>query len=203
MFRAIATELKEHAPFTVFGAATGVVLMAVLVLAKAPPAGIEPFFEAAHGLHIFVSALATASMFRRYRRGIALGVLVGLAGAVGIGTLSDIILPYLGGRLVGAQMQMHLPIAEHWWLIVPLALLGVGWGLARPHTKLPHGGHVLLSTWASLFYLTAHGQAAWLPRLPLVLVVLFVAVWVPCCVSDIVFPLLFVRDGERHEGHGH
>jgi hypothetical protein len=51
----------------------------------------------------------------------------------------------------------------------------------------------LLSTWASLFYFTAFGTAAWLPLLPLILVFLFISVWIPCCLSDIVFPLLFVR----------
>jgi hypothetical protein len=54
-----------------------------------------------------------------------------------------------------------------------------------------------LSTRASLFYLTAFGATDWLPLLPLVFVVLFFAVWVPCCTSDIVFPLLF-RKGPQH-----
>ena len=99
-------------------------------------------------------------------------------------------------------MAYHVPFIEHWWLINPVALIGVAAGLSGTRTKIPHAGHVLLSTWASLFYLTAHGQADWLPLLPLVLAVLFVAVWVPCCVGDIVFPLLFVGKGSR-EGRGH
>jgi hypothetical protein len=28
-----------------------------------------------------------------------------------------------------------------------------------------------------------------------IFVFLFLAVWLPCCLSDIVFPLLFVREG--------
>ena len=43
-----------------------------------------------------------------------------------------------------------------------------------------------------------------------VFVTLFIAIWVPCCVSDIVFPLLFVRSDielERacpnHRYHSH
>jgi len=30
---------------------------------------------------------------------------------------------------------------------------------------------------------------------------LFIAVWLPCCFSDIVFPLLFVRVDGAHLGH--
>jgi hypothetical protein len=32
---------------------------------------------------------------------------------------------------------------------------------------------------------------------------LFIAVWIPCCFSDIVFPLFFVREGEAHHHHHH
>jgi hypothetical protein len=32
-------------------------------------------------------------------------------------------------------------------------------------------------------------------------IVLFLAVWLPCCVSDIVFPLLFVGPDGKHEPH--
>lgn len=52
---------------------------------------------------------------------------------------------------------------------------------------------MLLSTWASLFYFTAFGTASWVPLLPLIFVFLFLAVWLPCCLSDIAFPLLFIR----------
>jgi len=53
----------------------------------------------------------------------------------------------------------------------------------------------MLSTWASLFYFAAFATAEWLPLLPVIFVFLFIAVLLPCCLSDIVFPLLFVRKG--------
>ena len=47
----------------------------------------------------------------------------------------------------------------------------------------------------------AHAQvASWLPLLPFVFIVFFVAVWVPCCLSDIIFPLLFVEENGTVEG---
>ena len=215
MFRRILQELKAHAPFTLLGSLTGVVVMVIVVLTKLPPARLEPVFEGFHTGHVLLSAIVTAGLYRRYRTNIAACVLIGFVGSVGIATLSDIIFPHHGGALLleltgehHGMHDLHLPFIDEWWLINPAALIGVGIGIAWPKTKVPHAGHVLLSTWASLFYLVVHSQAevSWLPRLPLVLVVLFIAVWLPCCVSDIVFPLLFVGKQAReqgHEGHEH
>lgn len=249
MLKRILHELKTHAPFTLFGAATGIVLMVLIVVARVRSATIEPAFLLFHAGHVFLSAIVTAGMYRRYRKGLLAGILVGFVGSVGIATLSDVVFPHHGGLLMlrvtgvehrldaqdaeahedraqeagheerareeeearedpgheGHERDMHIAFIDHWWLINPLALIGVAIGLWKPMTKVPHAGHVLLSTWASLFYLVAYGNAGlnWLPLLPLVFVVLFVAVWLPCCVSDIVFPLLFVGKEGLEEGHHH
>ena len=198
----ILSELKRHAPFTAAGAVTGIVVMVVLVVAKTPQNVSEGFFDVFHPLHVLLSAMVTASLYRRYRRNVPLLFVIGYLGSVGIATISDIILPYLGGRLLGAEMHFHLGFIDKWWLVNPLALAGISIAFWKPTTRVPHFGHVLLSTWASLFYLTAHGEANWLPLLPAIFLVLFVAVWFPCCLSDIIFPLLFV--GKTSEGeHAH
>ena len=197
--RRVLTELKRHAPFTSLGALTGVGVMVALVLLRIPHETSALVFDVLHPMHVLFSAVVTAALYRRYKRNLLFTVIIGYVGSVGIGTLSDIVLPYLGGRLMGAHMHLHIGFIEHWWLVNPLALAGVGLALWRPWTKLPHTGHMFLSTWASLFYLTAHGEAEWLPLLPVIFVVLFVAVWLPCCLSDIIFPLLFVgKAGEEH-----
>jgi len=74
-----------------------------------------------------------------------------------------------------------------------MALVGIAIGYWKPTTRFPHYGHVLLSTWASLFYFTAFGIARWIPLLHFVFLFLLLAVLIPCCLSDIVFPLLFTR----------
>lgn len=201
----IGAELKQHAPFTAVGAVTGVVIMSLVVATKLPHETSKVIFHVLHPAHVLLSAIVTTALFRRYRKSLLLTVVIGYVGSVGIGTLSDIVMPHLGGLLVGAEMDhVHIGFIEHWWLINPLALAGIAIALWWPHTKLAHSGHVFLSTWASLFYLTAHGQAAWLPLLPAVFAVLFIAVWVPCCLSDIVFPLLFVgREAAAEHTHGY
>ncbi len=202
----IGAELRSHAPFTLFGALTGILLMAGLVLANPSPGELKPVFSGLHAIHVVLSAIVTTGLYRRYHSNLAYAAVIGLVGAVGIATLSDVLFPHHGAALVlratgadGQHIHLHIAAIEHWYIILPSALIGVAIGCIWPRTKVSHAGHVLLSTWASLFYVVAHSSPDidWLPRMPLMLIVFFVAVWVPCCVSDIVFPMLFVKNNSK------
>jgi len=193
MGKRIARELKEHMPFTALGALAGILVMATVVLTNVPHHVSHTVFHTLHPVHVLLSALVTTAMYVRYKKGkIWAAVLIGWTGAISIGTLSDAMIPYLGGRLLQAQMEFHVPFMEHWWISL-VALAGAGIGCWRQTTRIPHFGHVLVSTWASLFYITAFGTAEWIPLLPFIFLILFIAVWIPCCLSDIAYPLLFVR----------
>jgi len=52
---------------------------------------------------------------------------------------------------------------EKWWLVNPLAFLGIAIAWFWPHARLPHAAHVWLSTWASLFHMTMAASAQRLP----------------------------------------
>ena len=194
MLKIIARELKSHAPFTFFGALTGIMAMLIIVLGKVPSEISCRIFYVLHPVHVVLSALATTAMYRLHKGKILPAIIIGYTGSVGIATLSDIVSPYMGGILLGAKMELHFGFIEKWWLVNPLALLGVAIAILKPATKFSHSGHVLLSTWASLFYLAAFGEANWISFLLPVSLILFVAVWIPCCVSDIVFPLFFAKE---------
>jgi len=194
MLRRIASELAKHAPFTAFGAITGTIIMAIIVFGSVPSSISQATFYTLHPAHVVLSALVTTALYKKYSNGkIWAAILIGYFGSIGIATISDALVPYLGGTLFGVEMEFHLPFIEKWWLINPLALIGIAIGHLRPATKFPHSGHVLLSTWASLFYFAAFGTAYWLPLLPAIFLFLFLSVWIPCCLSDIVLPLLFIR----------
>lgn len=194
MLKRIANELREHVLFTALGAVTGIIIMVIIVLAKVTAPISQTIFYTLHPLHVTFSALATTAMYKKYSNGrVWKAILIGYFGSIGIATLSDAIIPYLGGVLLNIEIEFEVPFIEKWWLVNPLALIGIAIGYFRPTTKIPHSAHVLLSTWASLFYFTAFGVAQWIPLLPLIFLFLFLAVWLPVCVSDIVFPLLFVR----------
>jgi len=127
----------------------------------------------------------------------------------GIGTLSDSLIPYVGEVLLGMRIESHahehagfaeeahIGFIEGWYIVIPAALVGVLIAFFKPRTKVPHAGHVLLSTWASSF----HMLMAMDGNISVVKMVgsfgfLFLAVLLPCCVSDIVFPLLFVKSSD-------
>ncbi len=201
MIRHIATELKEHIPFTALGAISGIIIMVIIVLANVTPQISQIAFSTFHPLHVLLSAMVTTAMFKKHGNGkLWAAIAIVYTGAIGIATLSDSIIPYLGGALLGVQMEFHIGFIQEWWLVNPLALIGIAIGYLRPTTKFPHYGHVLLSTWASLFYFTAFGIANWIPLLPIIFLFLFLAVWLPCCISDIVFPLLFTGKVASPEG---
>lgn len=89
---------------------------------------------------------------------------------------------------------IHLGFIEDWYIVNPAAILGVLIAYLIPRTKFPHAGHVLISTWASSAHIlmNSSGEIS-ISMVSAVFVVLFIAVWLPCCISDIVFPLLFVK----------
>ena len=193
MGKRIVTELVHHVPFTAAGAVSGIIIMVIIVFGNVPSHISHTAFYTLHPLHVVVSALATSAMYRKYSHGkIWVVILVGYLGSIGIATISDAIIPYLGGALLDIEMELHVPFIEKWWINL-LALIGIALGYWKQTTKVPHFGHVLLSTWASLFYFTAFGIAHWIPLLHFIFLFLFLSVWLPCCLSDIVFPLLFAR----------
>ena len=201
MLRRIISELKRHAPFTALGALTGSAVMAIIVFGDVPSEISHTIFYILHPLHVILSALVTTAMYAKYRKAKLWAViLIGWTGSIGIATISDAVIPYLGGSLLHAQMEFHVPFIEKWWINL-LALGGIAIGLRKQTTRVPHAGHVLLSTWASLFYFTSFGIANWIPLLPFVFLFLFLAVWIPCCTSDIVYPLLFIRRSAKSPLH--
>lgn len=171
------------------------------------PSGISyNIFYVLHPLHVVLSALVTASMYEHYRCGkmkvkcnLFVLLAIGYFGSVGIATLSDSIIPYLGEVMLNLPNRgLHIGFIEHWWIVNPAAFLGVAIAYYWPRTKFPHAGHVLLSTWASLFHIimALGGTINWFLSIA-IFFFLFLAVWVPCCVSDIVFPLLFVGEHDH------
>jgi hypothetical protein len=198
MLKRIAKELKEHMPFTALGAASGIVIIVIIIFGHVPSHVTYTIFYTLHPIHIVLSALATTAMYARYRRcKLWSALLIGWTGSIGIATVSDAIIPYFGGALLHIPMEFEIPFIEKPWVNLA-ALAGIAICYWKPTTKMPHFGHVLLSTWASLLYFTSFSPtsfdvANWIPLLPFIFLFLFLSVWIPCCTSDIVYPLLFVR----------
>lgn len=272
--RHILAELKGHAPFTIFGAVMGIVFMLVFSALGKPDA--ENLFRIFHPAHVILSAMVTASLFRIHekKRHILVVFIVGYTGSVGIATLSDSVVPYIGENLLGLNVPthadlhtcgsshtghaekhedharssakvhihtescdhpaqnvssadhdkqpacgsrdnnirpaehsghaepahqhqgkngLHLGFIEDWYIVNPAAILGVLIAFFIPRSKCPHAAHVLISTWASSAHILMNSTGQFSTGdIAGIFVVLFIAVWLPCCISDIIFPLLFV-----------
>ena len=197
MLRLIAHELRHHAAFTVLGAASGIILMLVIIWSDSLQAVVgasDTVFYTLHPLHVVASAAATTAMYRKYVSGRLLPtIVIGYVGAVGLATLSDSVFPYLAELVLGLpKAEPHIGFIEQWQIVNPAAFLGIAISLWRPHTQLPHSAHVLLSTWASLFHvIMALGATVSTLQALAIFAFLFLAVWLPCCLSDIAFPLAF------------
>ena len=209
MVKYVVYQLIRHAPFTAIGAVAGILLMVILVFANTSQETSHALFYTLHPLHVVLSALATTAMYRlNGKHKFWLVIFVGYTGSIGIATISDAIIPYLGGSLLNIPMEFEIPFIEtakmpfigiaKWIIVNSAAVIGIAIGYWRPATRFPHLGHVLLSTWASLFGFTAFGIANWLPLLPFIFLFLFLAVWIPCCISDIIYPLLWVKGPPTH-----
>jgi hypothetical protein len=219
--RQVGLELKAHSPFTLFGALTGIVMM--LLFRNASHETIFRLFYVFHPAHVVLSAIVTASLFRLHEktRSFLTILVVGYIGSVGIATLSDSILPYFGEDILGVvipteaaahshegspvagqehhEKHWHIGFIEEWYIVNPSALLGILIAFFLPRTKLPHAFHILISTWASSAHIMMNTFQP-LSALLIVgfIIVLFIAVWLPCCFSDIIFPMLLVKaEGEE------
>jgi len=219
-FTWILNELLAHLPYSILSALIGLLVMLVFqVFDKMHH--LTNIFHLFHPTHLLLSAIATTAMFRRlssqklssfstlhphtnapaWYRQIGVGVyavFVGFTGSVVLCSLSDIVLPYLCGNLLGGKMTWHFCLSEHSMLVLPFVFLGILLGFwsgvyIRYSTFLSHSGHVLVSTMATLLYLVVFGMSDWLSNIGVVLLITVFSVLVPCCLSDIVYPMMFVR----------
>jgi hypothetical protein len=237
----ILVELKGHSPFTFFGAVLGIVFMLVFRnISGGGRHTLFAIFHPAHVL-LSAIVTASMFRLHSEKKRFVLVLVVGFVGSIGIATLSDIIIPHLGAELMGLDVpthgelyhseeasavegqattkhehkghKLHLGFVEEWYIVNPAALLGILIAYFHPRTKFPHAGHILISTWASSSYLLMNMQSEMtVAVIGGILVTLFIATWLPCCTSDIIFPLLFVKSDiqlagpcpdHAHHSHAH
>ena len=200
----ILEELKHHMPFTLSVSLLAGVLVAIVFIFDLGIVNFtEDIFEVIHPLHVLVSAAATAAIYRKYKKSVAFAGLIGVIGAILIGTISDVLLPWIAGNLFGLETHLHLPIVEAPLLILGTAIVGSLVGIYIGLFKLNHTLHVFFSVFASLFYLLAFSVELSVFAILANSLIVFLVVYIPCCVSDIVFPILFIKKPCKDCGYYH
>lgn len=206
----LAVEFAHHLPYTVVSSLMAMAAVWYFGMTQIQLHGsgwgaeTRWSFHVLHPLHVCLSAITTTAVLWHFDRKLIKTLCFG-AGSVVPCAFSDYLVPFAGGRLLGQRMELHICLIEHPTLILPFLLLGIVAGLlfeerVSGHSVFSHGVHVFVSSLAALFYLVSFGFTGWLTDVQLVFPVLSVvvmAVWIPCCISDIVIPISAIhKDGE-------
>jgi len=209
-FKYVLVELGYHLPYSIFGITVGLIAMGVLsffaILMGAEsllPAASSELFHVFHPAHVLISAVATTAMFWKHEKRIFKAAIVGFVGSVTLCVISDILLPIIGGSILSSEMLVHICVLREPGLVFPFAVIGVAAGLLitkgfEKSTQYSHSAHVFISSAASILYLLGFGLTDWIHSIGAVFLIIIAAVMIPCCASDIVFPLACVHRNCNH-----
>jgi len=186
----ILHELKEHIPFTSLAVFVSIIFSLLLIKINLI-SSIVSIFYIFHPIHLFFSAIVSTALFNKYKKNIFLSIIVGVFISVIIGSISDVFFPYLGSSLIGIPISFHLPALENPLLIFGVSIFGSVVGIVTKKTKFPHFLHVFISVFASLLYIFAYSTNFNLLTLFFIMIITTISVVVPCCLGDIIFPVLF------------
>ena len=202
--KVIKEELKHHLPLTLsISFIAGFLILFLSLAGQEYISFIENLFNVIHPAHILVSAAATSFIYYKYKKSLSLSILVGVVGAILVGTLSDVLFPWIFGNLFLLKTSFHLPVFEDPLLIIGMGILGSFMGIYIGGFKFSHSTHVFLSVFASLFYLLAFSITINIWAVIATSIIVFLVVFIPCCISDIVFPILFIDKPCKECGHWH
>jgi len=203
-------EILCHVPFACIALSISFILLATfhfigmgIVSEEAEHSGYHILFHSFHYLHIVVAVAGSVIAFFRRSQRFLLGSLLTVIIPTVSCVASDILLPTLSGRLLGADMEMHVCFFDPYDALNLVAFMLIGYicGMTLLHNKDSlrifsltfHFFHILISSMASTFYMVAHGFEGWYESMGILYLFLFLAVIIPCTVSDVVMPLLCAR----------
>ncbi len=206
-------ELVCHTPYGIFSVAVGFIVLSILSIFVYMPgqgnllarAG-HMLFHSFHFLHIMFAATGSILTFFRYSNNVFKGIIVGACSAAFFCILSDILMPYIAGTLLGVHMHFHICFITEWYTVVPFLAAGVLNGfLLSKHNPTKHGfyslsshfAHILVSSLASLFYIVSNGLSDWMPYMGPLFILMVIAVVIPCTFSDIVVPMYFAKTNKK------
>lgn len=206
-------ELLHHLPYAIFSVAFALIILSFVTLSlnammdlKMAHRGAKMLFHSFHFMHIVFAATGTLITFRRFSKSLLPSIVVGILSPALFCTLSDSILPYLGGRALGVHMSFHLCFFTELWNVLPFLFIGIVNGFVMAahqdsHQKVysifSHFVHIFVSSLASTFYLVAHGFTDWYKDIGFVFLFIIIAVVIPCTLSDVVVPMSLARYNKK------
>lgn len=210
----ILHELYCHLPYAIYSVAFSLIILSIysvftmgldFALVKK---GSKVLFHSFHFIHIVFAATGTVVTFLRFSKNRLQALLVGIVSPSFFCILSDAVLPYLGGRILGVSMHFHACFLTEPQRVIPFLIFGIinGFVMSKHHASKQgsyslssHASHITISSLASTFYLISHGFTNWYSSIGNVFVLLIIAVVVPCTLADVVVPMTMARLGKKYE----
>lgn len=202
-------ELICHLPYAVFSVASSLVVLSFFSVFTAmhnTPAfvqkGASILFHSFHFMHIVFAASGTLITYFRFSKSWQKALIVGIFSPIFFCMMSDAVLPYIGGRMLGVAMSFHVCFVSEWQNVLPFLVVGIITGFAlgshsdekhMSYSLNSHASHIFISSLASTFYLVAHGFTDWYSQIGSVFLFLVAAVVIPCTFSDVIVPMIVAR----------
>lgn len=205
-------EIITHFPYAVFSVALGLIGAALLTYfsfgatAQTVKKGTHILFHTFHFLHIVFAATGAMVTFFRFSNKVLKGIVVSTVSTVFFCVLSDVLLPYASGVLLGVNMDLHICFHSELMNVIPFLVIGIfnGWvlnkhrrGLQSYYSLWSHFTHIFVSSIASLLYMVGNGFDDWAHFMGPIYCLLILSVVVPCTLSDLVVPMFFAGSGEE------
>lgn len=208
----IIHELMCHLPYAIYSVAFSLIMLSVysVFTMSLDPAivkkGSKALFHSFHFMHIVFAATGTIITFCRFSKNYLRALVVGTLSTIFFCILSDAILPYIGGRILGVDMHFHMCFLTEPQRVIPFLIMGLinGFVMSMHHASkqggyslTSHASHIAISSLASTFYLISHGFTNWYVSIGNVFILLIIAVVVPCTLADVVVPMTMARLGKE------
>ena len=197
-------ELVCHFPFAVSSVAISLIFLSFfscLDILQSKQLSYH-LFHNFHFLHLIFAATGTTLTFTKHSNKKFYAFVAGIFIPVVFCTLSDILLPYLGGKLLATATKFHLCFMHHCYVVVPFLVIGALNGLAMSshpssrklfYSATFHFIHVFVSSTASMLYLMSFDFNNLLNHIECVFVFIIAIVLVPCTLSDVIIPVFFAK----------
>lgn len=218
IWQAFYHELLHHFPYATLSVALALMLLTLINvffnagIAQATmiacsdgcchTSGLDILFHSFHFIHILFATSGTIVTFRRYSDNILAGLFVGTLSSMVFCTLSDVLLPYAAGRILGIDMDLHICFASELSNILPFLIVGLlnGWVMTQlaelrtqENSLFLHFLHTFISAMASIFYAVGHGLSDFYMYFGMFYLLMVVAVIIPCTLSDVIAPIFFAK----------
>jgi hypothetical protein len=200
----IKKEVLEHVRFTLISLAAAILII-IIFRASLADKFTESLFEKFHFTHLFFAAFTPVAIYYIYSKNVLRSAAIGIvSSAIGC-TVSDSIFPYLGGSLLGYNMNLHICLINEPYYAIPSLLIGALLGFTvtkffRKVTHFTHFMHSFIASLTSLIYLLAFGASFELSvQLVFIVIILLISVVVPCLATDVAVPGLFISNTSFNE----